>query len=105
MAVGFRYSAMTVTGALHLTLGIICVIISIVGLSVDTYTYEKSYSFDEVKYVIYEFPSKGTATGSFIASLGVSIDVDCGRCILIKNLLIHQHFSILDINGKNSLRD
>ncbi|XP_014772345.1 uncharacterized protein LOC106870696 isoform X1 [Octopus bimaculoides] len=69
MAVGFKYTTITITGALHFSLGIICVMISIVGLSVDNYrVLWSSYYRDRYPYHL-EFPSKSTAAASFVVSL------------------------------------
>ncbi|CAI9729911.1 Hypothetical predicted protein [Octopus vulgaris] len=69
MAVGFKYASMTITGAIHFTLGILCLCISIVGFSIDIY--RRRYfgrDMDKSNYSL-NLVSKVTAAGSFIASL------------------------------------
>ncbi|XP_014772342.1 uncharacterized protein LOC106870694 [Octopus bimaculoides] len=66
MTTRFKYIAMTVTGALHLALGILCIIISIVGFIIRA----DKYSYYNYRYVEY-FPNRRTAAGSFIISLWI----------------------------------
>ncbi|XP_029643319.1 uncharacterized protein LOC115217703 [Octopus sinensis] len=71
MAVGFKYASMTITGAIHFTLGILCLCISIVGFSIDIYRRRYfSRDMDKSNYLV-NHVAKVTAAGSFIASLYV----------------------------------
>lgn len=102
MNANFKYTTMTITGAMHLAIGILCIIFSIVGFAVRAY---ESYEYDSIhgRYNDYirTYPSKGTAAGSFITSLWVSIDVVCDSCMLIKNVLIHLTLLIVNIGEKS----
>ncbi|XP_036363624.1 uncharacterized protein LOC115216970 [Octopus sinensis] len=69
MIVGFNYLAMTITGAMHLTLGIFCFICSIIGFTTKKY-YTNYYGFYYDSY-LYDDLSVRIAAGSFTASLWI----------------------------------
>ncbi|XP_014769532.1 uncharacterized protein LOC106868670 [Octopus bimaculoides] len=60
MIVGFQYTAMTITGAFHLGIGVLCFIISMVGYSTKLYRYMGDWNL-----------SVATSTPAFIISLWV----------------------------------
>ncbi|CAI9729913.1 Hypothetical predicted protein [Octopus vulgaris] len=67
----FKYTSMTITGALHLVLGILGFIISIVGFSVKAYSIRRIYDYSNDNYIIYYYPNEAVAAGSFCVSLWI----------------------------------
>ncbi|CAI9729925.1 Hypothetical predicted protein [Octopus vulgaris] len=68
MIVGFNYLAMTITGAMHLTNGIFCLICSIIGFTTQKYYNYHGFYYDSY---LYDDLSVRIAAGSFIASLWI----------------------------------